>query len=230
MAVIPGVMLYFKDTRNLRKLTDAEVGQLLRAVLAYAETGDLPPFADDADSRVGLLWDTYQQIVDADTARYASKTTKSKYARYCGAEKAAGRAPIKFSEWANGSGGSDAASTMEQDCSTRLGTNTSSYLGMTDSLMSEVETLAKSVYGRYTSRKPTQADICKVVQAVTTYNGEARTIDKNAADLMVYAFDAANNAGKPGDWRYIDGVLSRLEQRGIKTIDDVEDYDDTFSK
>ena len=33
------------------------------------------------------------------------------------------------------------------------------------------------------------------------------------------------NAGKPGDWKYIDGVLARLYQRGIESLDNAEDYD-----
>ena len=53
-----------------------------------------------------------------------------------------------------------------------------------------------------------------------------RSIDKNALDLLLYAFEQAVCAGLPGNWNYINGVLARLAQRNITTLADAEAYDD----
>ena len=45
-------------------------------------------------------------------------------------------------------------------------------------------------------------------------------------DLLDYAFEAASIAGKPGDWRYIRGIVDRLAARGIQTQQQAREWDE----
>ena len=43
--------------------------------------------------------------------------------------------------------------------------------------------------------------------------------------FKTYCFEQASRKGCPGNWKYIDGCMRNLAQRGIKTIADIEDYE-----
>ena len=45
------------------------------------------------------------------------------------------------------------------------------------------------------------------------------------AERLEYAFQEAAKAGKGGDWKYIIGVLDKLDKRGIYTADQARKYD-----
>ncbi len=52
------------------------------------------------------------------------------------------------------------------------------------------------------------------------------SVQLDLCNLLEYAFKQAVAAGKPGDWRYIDGVLAKLRERGLDTLEQVEAYED----
>ena len=96
--------------------------------------------------------------------------------------------------------------------------------------ISEAAALTSAIFSRFTKREPTKADTTKVFfatyQQAQTETGEYSVVfPKERKRLLMYAFEQAMNAGKPGDWKYIDGVLLRLHQRGITSLDNAEDYD-----
>ena len=106
----------------------------------------------------------------------------------------------------------------------------SAFFGVSDDDISEAAALTSAIFSRFTTREPTKADTTKVFFA--TYEqmkdeaGEYSVVfPKERKRLLMYAFEQAMNAGKPGDWKYIDGVLARLYQRGIESLDNAEDYD-----
>lgn len=106
------------------------------------------------------------------------------------------------------------------------------YFGTTDELMAEVKDITVALFKSFTSRLPTEADVMTVFQRITSNGIKPETnewvmsIPKDRVDLLLYAFEQATLAGKPGNWNYINGVLANLSQRGIQTLADAEDYDD----
>ena len=50
-------------------------------------------------------------------------------------------------------------------------------------------------------------------------------VNPELADVLDYAFEQAALAGKPGDWRYIEGVMGRLNARDIRTVAQARAYD-----
>lgn len=106
------------------------------------------------------------------------------------------------------------------------------YLGTTEALLSEIDQITLSIFSGLTTRKPTKADASNVFACVTRHDTDPvtkeihRTIDKNALDLLLYAFEQAVCSGNPGNWNYINGVLARLAQRNITTLDAAEAYDE----
>lgn len=104
------------------------------------------------------------------------------------------------------------------------------FFGVSDDDVSVAAALTSAIFSRFTTREPTKADTTKVFFAtyeqVKDEAGEYSVIfPKERKRLLMYAFEQAMNAGKPGDWKYIDGVLARLYQRGIESLDNAEDYD-----
>ena len=94
----------------------------------------------------------------------------------------------------------------------------------------DIARLTQQLFSGLTSRKPTPADETQVFQAVTKAERDPLTdkwrrwIDEDARDLLIHAFRIASDSGKGGDWNYINGILTRFHQRGIKTVDDAEDF------
>lgn len=105
------------------------------------------------------------------------------------------------------------------------------YFGTTEELLSEVSSITKEIFTRLATRTYTSADVSEVFHAITVYTpnpgpGELeRSVSRDALDLLLYAFEQAVRAGNPGNWNYINGVLARLNQRGIRTLADAENYD-----
>lgn len=106
------------------------------------------------------------------------------------------------------------------------------YFGTTDDLLAEVDSITKAIFANLGGRVPTPADGSAVFMAITQHKPDETTgdierfIPKDSLDLLLYAFEQAVCAGKPGNWNYINGVLARLSQRGITTLADAEAYDD----
>lgn len=105
------------------------------------------------------------------------------------------------------------------------------YFGTTDELMEQVKDITSALFKTFASRRPTDADVVAVFHRITS-NGVkpgtsdwVMTIEKDSLDLLLYAFEQAALSGNPGNWNYISGVLANLSRRGIRTLDDAEDYD-----
>lgn len=104
------------------------------------------------------------------------------------------------------------------------------FFGVSEDDVSEATALTHAIFSRFTNREPTKADSTKVFfatyQQVQNEAGEYSVVfPKERKRLLIYAFEQAMNAGKPGDWRYIDGVLRRMHQRGIVSLDGAEDFE-----
>lgn len=132
------------------------------------------------------------------------------------------------------SGGDDARAEAEAIVTEYLegrGTYIPAYFGVTAESVSSAELFAIALFKRWTSRTPTKNDIARVFLSTRSQTHDPETDEWNVSfpqdskDLLMYAFEQAANAGKPGDWNYIQGVLRNLYQRNIKTLDQADDYD-----
>ena len=103
------------------------------------------------------------------------------------------------------------------------------YFGMTQEIKAAVMAFTDALFAKFTTRRPTEADEAQVFQAIHDSRHDGRewriTLHQNRKELLMYAFENASAAGKPGDWKYIGGILEKLHQRGIKTLAEAEAYD-----
>lgn len=103
------------------------------------------------------------------------------------------------------------------------------YFGMSAEIRCNVKAFTDALFAKFTTRRPTEADEGQVFQAIhDSWNdgGEWHMrLPQARKELLMYAFENANAAGKSGDWKYINGILEKLHQRGIRTLREAEDYD-----
>lgn len=136
----------------------------------------------------------------------------------------------------SGGGGDTRARAREevtQFCQSR-DLEPSAYFGMTEEIRAEVKEFTAATFERFASRRPTELDEARVFQAIYANAPDGTEwrveMDENRRDLLLYACEAASNTGRPGDWKYINGVLERLYSRGIHTLEQAEDYDEAWQR
>lgn len=99
MANRPGVMLYFDNLRPaLNRMDDAQCGALFRAIINYAEHGEI----SDLEQIPGMAFDMLRPLIDRDGARYIESVDQRRYAVYCREMKKKDMEPISFNEWKTG--------------------------------------------------------------------------------------------------------------------------------
>lgn len=70
----PGVVLYFAEVRPLLALmSDAERGQILTAILDYAENDEERALSE----RLAAVWPFIKRMIDRDTETYRKKCEKA---------------------------------------------------------------------------------------------------------------------------------------------------------
>lgn len=79
-----GVLIFYKTKEHFAKLTDGQLGMLIRALLEYSENATLP---DISDPKVEMLFSVMKQYDDEDRERYEKIVEKRREAGLKGAEK-----------------------------------------------------------------------------------------------------------------------------------------------
>ncbi len=104
----------------------------------------------------------------------------------------------------------------------------SKYKSLSIETKSECEDISNQLFDSYMGRSPLPNDTSKVIERICRRTPDFKEIiiDKNRVDLLNYAMEQAASTGNT-TWNYIDGVLKRLSMRGIKNIEDCEEYDET---
>lgn len=74
MAEIPYVCLYLSYLQGLSPFTDEEIGRIVRAMMSYASTGELPRF----DGNERFIWPSLQTQIDRDVEAYLLKCARNK--------------------------------------------------------------------------------------------------------------------------------------------------------
>jgi hypothetical protein len=103
------------------------------------------------------------------------------------------------------------------------------YFGVTEALKREVTSFTDRLFTKYAGRQPSQQDIVFMFHHIrgteTGPDGKTKCIfPEEKKRLAEYAFQQAT-AGGNVTWRYINGIYRNFFVRGIKTVDDAEEYD-----
>lgn len=104
------------------------------------------------------------------------------------------------------------------------------YFGATESTKAEVENITAQIFKRLTLRTPSEQDVYHVFEYVHVSEQLADSswnisFPKDRIELLLYAFEQATKVGCPGNWNYIGGCMARMAKRGIKSLDDAENFD-----
>lgn len=81
------------------------------------------------------------------------------------------------------------------------------------------------LFSQFGGRKATRNDAAYVLVATRAYDGKTYYMDSDRMQLLTYCFDQASRKGCPGNWRYINGCMRNLYGRGIKNLNDLDDYE-----
>lgn len=91
-------MLYFDDTKPfLECLSDAQLGQLLRAVINYAESGEW--VSESCDPTIKLALGIFKSKIDRDGVAYEKKKLHGQYMAYVRASKEQGKEYLAEQNW-----------------------------------------------------------------------------------------------------------------------------------
>ena len=91
--------------------------------------------------------------------------------------------------------------------------------------VADIKEVASQTMLRFAGRLATASDCRKVFLRMWRYdNGRWRT-DADTLDLLRYAFGEASAAGHGASWPYVEGIMNRLAQRGITTLEEAYAYD-----
>lgn len=136
-----------------------------------------------------------------------------------------------FSGAGGGACAREAAESIVADYMGYRNLDASVFFGVTDQDLASVAAYTDAIFAKLAKRPPTDADRANVFQAICRIDTDEQTggrtvsFPQNRIELLMYAFEQAALVGKPGDWKYINGVLGRLAQRNLTTLAQVESYD-----
>ncbi len=137
-----------------------------------------------------------------------------------------------FNTYSSGGGGLGAeAAQLVNDFLNDRGTNLGAYLGVTEQVLNHMEEFTKAVFDAWSNRSANRNDVANVFLAIKQQVEDPQTgawsvsFPKDKQDLLMYAFEQASNAGHPGEWNYINGILKKLSMRNITTLGQAEQSD-----
>lgn len=91
----PGFMLYFELMDALNTLEDAEAGKLFKALMAYAQWGEVRELTGVADFAFRIA----RPRIDKDAERYAERCQKNAYSVYVREARRQQVEPLEYEEW-----------------------------------------------------------------------------------------------------------------------------------
>ena len=91
----PGFMLYFDLVDALQSLDDVQAGQLFKALMAYAQYGEVRELTGLADFAFRFA----RPRIDRDAEIYQEKCRKTAYAAYVRESRRSGSFPLEYEAW-----------------------------------------------------------------------------------------------------------------------------------
>lgn len=201
----------------LEEYSDAEVGQLMRALARYAKTGEEPEFSDRG---MRGLWRSMKDGVDKDFSKYREKSQKSSEAAKARWEKQTQKDDVSDVQTDANALREMRTHTAASECMHSHPTNTDT---STDTATVTPEVPAAAADSR------TDSDLAEIVQHFQDVIGDfpRSALDKlqkwrqeYSTEMILLAIDKAAEAGKRS-WNYINGILSGWRRDGIRTPGDV---------
>lgn len=104
----PGFMLYFELSPALETLDDRAAGRLLKALMAYAQYGELR----ELDGMESLAFLLMRGRIDRDAETYREKCRKNAYNAYAAAARRRGELPLEYEDWVDGHSCANACERM----------------------------------------------------------------------------------------------------------------------
>ena len=95
MADYPGFMIYLDAWKPLLSTGDATLAKLLRAAIAYAETGQQP----ELKGKTAVLWEMVRPKLDRDRQKYGNIRLRNIYGNYCQIADRKGEPRLSFEDW-----------------------------------------------------------------------------------------------------------------------------------
>ena len=92
----PGAMIYFADWRAVRRLSMEQRGELITAIMEFAENG-VAQVSDDP--LVAVVFDLLSEKVARDAATYRETCINRAYSTYCRECKKDGNEPVDRNTW-----------------------------------------------------------------------------------------------------------------------------------
>lgn len=269
-------VLYGEIEDHLDGVSDEDCGRLFRAVLQYANRGEIAELSGE----VKMAFRFIRSQLDRDAAKWAETSKKRAAAGAKGGVKSGetrrgaerqtetnkANASFALSDEAKeadnvpvsvpvpvsapedvtdpvnnllfvGDDGARARTCEEDSVGDFLderGQCPERYFGFTDETQAQAEQIAREIFSHYSLKPPTKMDITNVfeytrasIQPEDPADHDSWRIEfpKDKIDLLMYAFEAAAEAGSPGNWRYIRGVMAKLHGRKITTLDQADTFD-----
>lgn len=95
MAGMNYVCLYISYLESLAPFSDDEIGRMVKAMLTYAETGEVPQF----DGNERFIWPTLKAQIDRDEAAYQERCEKNRANGAKGGRPPKNQSVIPETEW-----------------------------------------------------------------------------------------------------------------------------------
>lgn len=125
------------------------------------------------------------------------------------------------------SGGGESAGAREASTEelASIGLKPGEYTGVSSELVGEIRQITMKLFGMAHVNAFDARIVFERIALSIDGAGWAR-VYLPAAGLLEYAFEAAAYEGHAKQWSYIDGILNRLDARGIQTADQAREWDE----
>lgn len=109
------------------------------------------------------------------------------------------------------------------------GQNMDDFIGISEELKREAQGITEQLFTLYGGRQPTGADRNYVLLETKAYDPEAgmHSLSRDRIQLLAYCFEQAYLKNCPGNWKYIQACMRKLDARGIGSLADIEDFDES---
>ena len=85
--------------------------------------------------------------------------------------------------------------------------------------------IADRIARQFFGRPAVPFETAIVLREVRTFENGKYGIDRDRVQMLTYCCEQSCMKGCPGNWKYIQGVMRKLESRGITDLDAAEDYE-----
>ena len=198
------IKLYYDQLEILEPFSEAEVGRLIRGLLAYAATGEQPKLTGNER----FIWNAFKVAVDRDAEQYATKCDKLRENGRSGGKARKANASTQKQMQAN-------ASEEEQ---MQANAFSEKQMPPRQEKEKEKEYTPLTLQGETTGGTSYIADNLRGMTAGNWEELRSYLDDGLTIELVNHAVDEAAANGKR-NWAYVRGILNRFLEQGITSVE-----------